>query len=901
MAEQIKIAELSINTDQLVAEMQQTKRSVDDLTNAQKELKKAGDTSSKTFIQNEQALKQAKATYSAQAKTLGQVTGATKQLDNELKVNVKSLADAAANNKALRQSRENLNLTTVEGQKALVQINSKIDKNTEFMKANQDEQIKNKMNVGAYKDSILEATGASRAYTGGLEVMAAAQAIYSTVVGKSTGATKLFRIALASTGIGLLLIALASLISYFATTQEGIDKVTSVLRPLQSVFQSIWGVVQGLGKSMVDAFSSPKKVLQDLVKFIETNVTNRLKAFSVIMKAIQDGDWEGAFNGVVQLGTGITDATDKVRSMGKATGEFFSDAIKQGQEIDRLTKALKKSEGDYTLEKERLNKVFEQEKKLAEDVNLSTSERLEAVDRALAAQNELKDLTVGRLEQEAELLRLKTLQNDTSDEEKNAIKAKLAEVEKAIAEEAAKTTELQNKKNSITKEGQAIAAAARQKGLDDAITKQQAELDHYIASQGVKAKTLQEELNIAKEVAKQRGEVLDAQYKAGAVSQAEYDTEKLNISNELAQAQMNLAAENAARELQIFKDANATRIAENGILTQALVDQEQARLDKIAEKERQYQQSRLENGIISETEYNAAINTINEENRIAKAGKDTQLKEQETALKAEQLEWDLEQELLGAESKFERQQIQLDRKYEQDIATAERLGKDTTQIEKQYAEQSAQIETAKVNSKLSLASGALGNMISIMGKESDAGKAMAVAQTTIDTYMSATSAFSALSGIAVIGPVLGGIAAAAAVVSGLANVKKILAVPKPKLPAKTSPKKLSRGGVLRGARHYNGGIDLGMNYEGEDGEAVMNRTSTAMFKPLLSAINIAGGGVSFQGSGMTSTAPQSLIDYDLLASKMAQANMSLPTPQVSVSEINTVSQRVSVIENRSIF
>ena len=54
-------------------------------------------------------------------------------------------------------------------------------------------------------------------------------------------------------------------------------------------------------------------------------------------------------------------------------------------------------------------------------------------------------------------------------------------------------------------------------------------------------------------------------------------------------------------------------------------------------------------------------------------------------------------------------------------------------------------------------------------------KAVSIAQTLIDTYKSATAAFSSLAGTGPQGVVLGGIAAAAAIASGLANVKRISA------------------------------------------------------------------------------------------------------------------------------
>lgn len=54
-------------------------------------------------------------------------------------------------------------------------------------------------------------------------------------------------------------------------------------------------------------------------------------------------------------------------------------------------------------------------------------------------------------------------------------------------------------------------------------------------------------------------------------------------------------------------------------------------------------------------------------------------------------------------------------------------------------------------------------------------KAFAIAQAVINTYQGATSAFTSLASIPIIGPVLGGVAAAAAVMSGLQQVRQIKA------------------------------------------------------------------------------------------------------------------------------
>lgn len=66
-----------------------------------------------------------------------------------------------------------------------------------------------------------------------------------------------------------------------------------------------------------------------------------------------------------------------------------------------------------------------------------------------------------------------------------------------------------------------------------------------------------------------------------------------------------------------------------------------------------------------------------------------------------------------------------------------------------------------------------------IGKQTAAGKAAAIAAATISTYQSAVSSFNSLSGIPIVGPALGAIAAGAAIVNGINTVKKIIAVKVP--------------------------------------------------------------------------------------------------------------------------
>jgi hypothetical protein len=61
-----------------------------------------------------------------------------------------------------------------------------------------------------------------------------------------------------------------------------------------------------------------------------------------------------------------------------------------------------------------------------------------------------------------------------------------------------------------------------------------------------------------------------------------------------------------------------------------------------------------------------------------------------------------------------------------------------------------------------------------MEEGSKMAKGVAIAQTTIETFKSATSAYASVVGTPIVGPVLAPIAAGAAIAAGLANVRKIM-------------------------------------------------------------------------------------------------------------------------------
>jgi hypothetical protein len=111
-----------------------------------------------------------------------------------------------------------------------------------------------------------------------------------------------------------------------------------------------------------------------------------------------------------------------------------------------------------------------------------------------------------------------------------------------------------------------------------------------------------------------------------------------------------------------------------------------------------------------------------------------------------------------------------------EVTEAEKL-RMLREAEQQHTAAMRKHETERNKEALGLAADFFGNLsqiASVFGKKgSKIAKAAAIAQTTIKTYEGATSAYSSLAGIPIVGPALGAAAAAAAIAAGLANVARI--------------------------------------------------------------------------------------------------------------------------------
>lgn len=122
-------------------------------------------------------------------------------------------------------------------------------------------------------------------------------------------------------------------------------------------------------------------------------------------------------------------------------------------------------------------------------------------------------------------------------------------------------------------------------------------------------------------------------------------------------------------------------------------------------------------------------------------------------------------------------------------------------------------------------------------------------------------------------------------ITGAAQLETVMATPIPKA---------SRGMLLKGNSHAQGGILI----EAEGGEAIINKRSTMMYTPLLSAINQAGGGVAFDGGyAMRNFAGGGLSAKDI--ERIVEKTLSSQKIFVAVEDIRRGDKRFAKIESRS--
>ena len=492
-------------------------------------------------------------------------------------------------------------------------------------------------------------------------------------------------------------------------------------------------------------------------------------------------------------------------------------------------------------------------------------------------------------------------------EERNAAAQKAIAISKQM--EKAEIDVLQQKYNQIKAQNELSYTSKEDRRAEmQALADLQARQADYISQR--------------KELENQASGIVKAQMAANAAAYKAAEAAKAQAAVKAAQD-----AENQKRALQAetIKQMETALTALN--LSMQAKELENNTIGAKLENEKAYveeslklEKYRLEQGLITQQEYANKEAEFN----LGIQQLEMQRKEEQDALMREREAMDTANlhELKMAEitNEYDLRQAQLDAQYAQEIAAAEKIGADTALIQSKYEKAKEDNTRARVNAELTMTAGLAGQMSTLLGEESAIGKAFGVVQATINTYLGATKALAQ-------GGILGIAQAAIVIAFGMKQVATIAKQKDPDTKINTSVKKYAKGGQIFGKSHAQGGVtfrgDNGQVFEAEGGENVyiMKKTASAEINAL-SAINEAHGGNSFGTSGLYKFADGGMAasiseanrmirqsdnvrlsseSINQLAGVVIDAVMSMPNPVVSVQDINAGQNDVAVVKSFATF
>lgn len=595
-----------------------------------------------------------------------------------------------------------------------------------------------------------------------------------------------------------------------------------------------------------------------------TELSTSLKAafapFKVIFERLLD--WiTGLFKGVAwvleNISKGVVWLLDNLGLISEETKKAATAAAQLEKETQRIYQA----ETDALVPMAQMRREMEELKNIAADQTKSAKERQDALQAAQAKLQEIKKSELDILEAKYKQIKAQNSLSYTSAEAARAEQEALAALDEAKAKYATQEKEMIGQVSGIEMQEQAKRAAAAKAAAD---AKKKAEEDRIKA-------------------------IADAEKKAADERKAQQDLILKQYGEAVTALQLDIAEKEVAGG-------------------QATLEEQKRVIDERLAMEKY----RRDQNLIGEQEYNNNVRAINLEFAQMVADDNAARAEKEKNRKALDLE---NQRMLNdalAANDLESQLARLDAQKAAEIANAEAIGADTAAIEQRYDILKEERKKEYYNAQLNMASQTASQLVNLLGQESAAGKAFAVAQATINTYLGASKAIAD-------GGFWGIAQAAIVIAAGLKQVMSIVKTKEPDTKISTNTKKFAKGGQIYGASHSQGGVtftgDNGQRFEAEGGENVyiLNKKASGAINAL-SALNMEYGGRSFGSSGVYRYAnggkiqvtgngsvsfptDVTLSDNSLmkLASIMYDSVAAIPNPQVAVTDINAENEQYNSV------
>jgi hypothetical protein len=280
----------------------------------------------------------------------------------------------------------------------------------------------------------------------------------------------LVKTAVISTGIGALVVIVASLIAFFVKTEKGAQALRVIFAGLGAVVETLTNVFVNIGEAIFDAFNNPKKAAEELGEAITNYVTNAIGKVldglgllgSAIKKAFSgdfDGALEDATEGAKKLADGLIElnpATAVIKVLAVETGKLakeLDDTVTKMTELEDATNKLKVRERELKVQRSQAKKEFAELRAISQDVTKSDKERLEASEKSLKIEEELlqKELSI-----EKERVRIAEEKVKLPGDEEEAL-LELAEAQEKLIDTETKSLnfarESTNEKNRLIQKG----------------------------------------------------------------------------------------------------------------------------------------------------------------------------------------------------------------------------------------------------------------------------------------------------------------------------------------------------------------------------------------------------------------------------------------------------------------
>lgn len=233
--------------------------------------------------------------------------------------------------------------------------------------------------AGLFGISMGQISSSVKAFQGGIVSLSGSQKAATAATGLFSGALKILKFALAATGIGLIVIALGSLVAYFTKSQDGADKLARMMEPLKLAFDLVTDAAAAIGRAIVGAFENPKEAISKLWEFLKNQFINRLTGFGGVLKSVGN-----LLISVFKFdGAGIKTAFADVQNYAKQTLTGLN-----AQQRQNVIDSFKGTKAELAAKLDASNKLMIREQQLEKDRIAFIKKRAD-LEAAIAKQREI--------------------------------------------------------------------------------------------------------------------------------------------------------------------------------------------------------------------------------------------------------------------------------------------------------------------------------------------------------------------------------------------------------------------------------------------------------------------------------------------------------------------------------